>query len=87
MPCLGLKIAFGAQCAGVLLSAEKALAGEATVVLAPAALAALAVQVAGMFATMVLLINCLDAADRHKDADSLRRELDALQREVHRLPH
>jgi hypothetical protein len=36
---------------------------------------------------MVLQANCLDAADRHADADSPRRGLDALEQEVARLPH
>ena len=47
----------------------------------------MAVQLAGLFGSIVALANCLDAADRHAEADSLRRELDALKREVERLPH
>jgi len=69
------------------LSAVVAVEGAPTVVISAAALAAMAVQLAGLFASMMLLANCLDAAERHADADSLRRELDALKREVERLPH
>lgn len=87
MPCLGLKIAAGTQSAGLLLSASVAVAGTPTVVISGAALAAMAVQFAGLFATLVLLAACLDAADRHADAESLRRELDQLKREVELLPH
>jgi hypothetical protein len=47
----------------------------------------MAVQFAALFATMANLANCLDAADHHADAESLRRELDNLKREVEKLPH
>jgi hypothetical protein len=87
MPCLGLKISAGTQTAGLALSAIVAVEGTPTVVISAAALAAMAVQFAGLFATLTLLAACLDAAERHADADSLRRELDALKREVERLPH
>jgi hypothetical protein len=87
MPCLGLKISLGTQSAGLLVSAVVAVEGAPTVMISAAALAAMVVQFAGLFATTVLLASCLDAAGRHADADSLRRELDALKREVERLPH
>jgi hypothetical protein len=87
MPCLGLKIVMGTQMAGLGLSAVVAVEGTPTVVISAAALAAMAVQFSGLFATMVLLAACLDAHDRHADAESLRRELDALKREVEALPH
>ena len=87
MPCLGLKIAVGTQTAGLALSAVVAVEGTPTVVISAAALAAMAVQFAGLFATLTLLAQCLDAHDRHADAESLRRDLDALKREIEALPH
>jgi hypothetical protein len=87
MPCLGLKIAAGTQTAGLLLSGIVAVEGTPTVVISAAALAAMYVQLGGLCATLILLAACLDAADRHADADSLRRELDQLKREVELLPH
>jgi hypothetical protein len=87
VPCLGLKIAAGSQTAGLGLSAIVAVGGMETVVISAAALAAMAVQFAGLFATLATLATCLDAADRHADADALRQELDTLKREVAKLPH
>ena len=87
MPCLGLKIAAGSQTAGLLLSGVVAVEGSPTVVISAAALAAMAVQLAGLFATLNNLAICLEQADRHEDAESIRRELDALKREVEALPH
>jgi hypothetical protein len=46
-----------------------------------------AVQFAGVFVSMMALADCLDAAERHADADWLRRELDQLKREIEQLPH
>lgn len=87
MPCLGLKISAGTQTVGLLLSASVAAEGAPTVVVSAAALAAMAVQFAGLFATLTILAQCLDTANRHADADSLRRELDALKQEVEKIPH
>ena len=87
MPCLGLKISAGTQTSGLLLSAIVAVEGARTVVITGAALAAMYVQFGGLCATLILLAACLDAADRHADADSLRRELDQLKREMELLPH
>jgi hypothetical protein len=87
MPCLGLKIAAGAQTVGLGLSAVVAVGGTPTVVISGAALAAMAVQFVGLFATLTTLAKCLDEADRHADGDSLRREVDQLKREMERIPH
>jgi hypothetical protein len=87
MPCLGLKIVLASQTAGIVLTGVKAVSEAPTVVLAPAALAALAVQFAGFFATAHLLAMCLDAADRGMDAETLRRDIDKLERELRQLPH
>lgn len=87
MPCLGLKIAAATQAVGLGLTASVAVEGAPTVVISAAALAAMAVQFAALFATLINLATCLDAAGRHADADSLRRELDLLKQEVESLPH
>jgi len=87
MPCVGLKIAVGSQTAGLLLTGIVVGAAAPKVPISAAALAAMAVQFASLFATANLLAICLDQAGRHADADSLRRELDELKREVERLPH
>ena len=87
MPCLGLKISAGAQTAGLLLTGTAAVRGAPTVVISAAALAAMYVQLAGLSATLILLATCLDQADRHADADSLRRDVDELKREMELLPH
>jgi hypothetical protein len=87
MPCLGLKIILGSQMAGLVLSTFVAAAGAKTVVITAAALAAVAVQLAGIVFTGQSLIDCLENAGRQEDADRLRQELDAVKREVERLPH
>jgi hypothetical protein len=69
MPCLGLKVSAGAQTAGLLLSGTVAVEGAPTVVISAAALAGMAVQLGALFATLTLLAQCLDAADRHSDAE------------------
>jgi hypothetical protein len=84
---LGQKIAAGTQSAGLVLSAVVAVEGMPTKVITAGALAAMAVQLAGLFATLMSLAACLDAHDRHEDAESIRRELDALKREVESLSH
>ena len=88
MPCLGLKISAGTQTVGLLLSASVAVEGAPTVVVSAAALAAMAVQFAGLFATLTILAQCLDTANRHADAGfAPPASFDALKREVEKIPH
>jgi hypothetical protein len=87
MPCLGLKISAGTQSAALTLTAVVAVKGAPTAIGSAAAFATMAVQFAGLFGALTLLASCLDAHDRHEDAESLRRELDELKREIESMPH
>lgn len=82
MPCLSNKIAFGASLAGIGLTAVVAVEGAPTVVISAAALAAMAVSFASMFASGIALAECLENAGRHQDAATLRRELDEVKRQL-----
>ncbi|GGT55048.1 hypothetical protein GCM10010271_68580 [Streptomyces kurssanovii] len=85
MPCLTQKISIGASLAGMGLTAVVAVGGTPTVAISAAAVAALGVQFVGYCVAVMSLAACLDSHDRHQDAETLRREIDDLKREVQKL--
>lgn len=85
MPCLTAKVAFGASLAAVGVTAVVAVEGAPTVVVSAAALAGLYVSFAAFFAAGMALADCLDDAEKHQDAATLRRELDDVQRQLKQL--
>ena len=85
MPCLGLKIGLGAQTMGLGITAVIAVEGMPTVVISAAALAAMAVQFSRLVATMVSLADCLANAGRAQEAETLRREVGAIEKQLKQL--
>ncbi|MFD5815690.1 hypothetical protein [Streptomyces sp. NPDC127038] len=85
MPCLANKIAVGASVAGMGLTAVVAVGGTPTVAISAAALAALGIQFVGYCVAVMSLAACMDDNDRHQDAETLRREIDELKREMQKL--
>jgi hypothetical protein len=85
MPCLTQKIQIEVSIAGMGLTAVVALAGTPTVAVSAAAVASLAVQYVGYCVAVMSLATCLENHERHQDAETLRREIDDLKREMQKL--
>jgi hypothetical protein len=85
MPCFTQKFAFASATAGIFLTCDAAVAGSVTVVVSAAAVAALAVAFATWIASAMSLADCMENNDRRQDAESLRREIDAIKTELQKL--
>jgi fructose-1,6-bisphosphatase/sedoheptulose 1,7-bisphosphatase-like protein len=85
MPCLTQKISVGASITGLGLTAIVAVGGTPTVAISAAAIAAMGIQFVGYCVAVMSLAACMDDHDRHQDAETLRREIDELKREMQKL--
>jgi hypothetical protein len=85
MACLSQKVAFGAALAAMGASGVAAVPAAPTVILELAVWSAFLSAVAAEEAACMALIECLEDAGRHQDAETLRNELDELKREVEEL--
>ena len=85
MPCLAQTVSLGVSLVGYAHAAGLPIIAAPTVVGEAPALAALLVATVGLLASAIALADCLDNADRHQDAETIRREIDEIKEEIRRL--
>jgi uncharacterized membrane protein YccF (DUF307 family) len=85
MPCLGETLFLGTALVGYAQAAGLPIIAAPTVVGEPFALAALLVATVTLFVAGMKLADCLENAERHQEAETLRRELDLVKEEMRRL--
>jgi membrane protein implicated in regulation of membrane protease activity len=85
MPCLTAKLGMAAAGVAVVASGVAAIPAAPTVIGEVAVWAAFAGSVAAYIVAALALADCLEDAGRHQDAESLRREIDEIKRQMQEL--
>lgn len=85
MPCYSQKFAVGTAVAGMVACGVATIPAAPTVIGEVAVWAAFVAAAYAYYAAMLSLAECLEDAGRHSDAETLRREVDQLKREMEQL--
>ena len=85
MPCLSQKVGLGTALAAMGAAGVAAVPAAPTVIGEVAVWSAFLTAIGAFEAAAMALADCLDDANRHQDADTLRNEIDELKQEVEDL--